>query len=322
MNRLHRFDVLVAWFKEHASISGYRPRTMRVYLFEISFFRRWLESATQIEDIDEVVSGTIRDYAAALFNKKRSAASMHHKLSALKCFFRALYEAHKLYIDPTTDVALPRIGKPLPAGMLTEKETAQVIEHLDAIAAAKVRGVKDAQRVRDRAAFEILYSTGMRRSEILGLRLADINYDEGLITIRDGKGGKGRVVPIGEKSLQAVRHYVDAARPRLATLTSADALLLTHKGLSMGEQTLRTTIIRIMQGAGITHHVKVHAMRHTCATHMLNHGADIRYVQEMLGHASLSSTQVYTHVSIGKLKETHRKYHPRESAECEVRNAE
>jgi integrase/recombinase XerD len=159
----------------------------------------------------------------------------------------------------------------------------------------------------------VFYSAGLRKAELIRLHLDDVNYDDGLIMVRDGKGGKDRVVPVGEKSLEALRRYVRVARPLLVT-GDTPLLFVSIKGDALGEVGVIESVKRTVEAAGVTRKVNPHAIRHCCATHMLNHGADIRYVQEFLGHASLSSTQVYTHVSIGKLKETHRRCHPREQA--------
>jgi integrase/recombinase XerD len=315
MNRLHSFDVLTAWYREYMGVSNYRPRTVRDYSFEISFFRRWLESETDAADVDEITPRILHDYAAALYDRGLCPKTAHHKLAALSSFFKAAYSENKLYGDLSRHIQLPRIGRSLPAGMLTEEETRRIFDYLETITASlSVKDLAGAVVVRDRAVFEVLYSTGMRRGEVTGLKLDDIDYESGLLFVRQGKGGKDRVVPIGEKSLEAVRRYVAEARSLFAAAGS-DYLFVTRWGGRMGDFTIRQTVINVTQGAGIARHVKVHALRHTCATHMLNHGADIRYVQELLGHACLTSTQVYTHVSVNKLKETHRKYHPREQKE-------
>jgi site-specific recombinase XerD len=167
--------------------------------------------------------------------------------------------------------------------------------------------------IRDLALFEILYATGMRLSELIGLTLGDIAGADGTITIHDGKGGKDRVVPIGNKAVGAIGRYCSETRPFLTcSVVVTDRLFLNRWGRPIGQQGIRCIVNKHIRQAGITKHIRVHDVRHTCATHMLNSGADIRYVQELLGHASLSSTQVYTHVSITKLKETHTKHHPRE----------
>jgi len=315
MRRLHRFDVLLAWYREHMTINHYRPRTVRDYQYELSSFRRFLEDETDSDDIDDITPRQLHDFAATLFDRGLGARTIHHKLAAMSSFFKACYSENKLYVDLSRHIQLPRITKNLPTGILTESEMQRIFEYLDsATATLRVKTLTDAVLLRDRAAFDVLYSTGMRKGELRRLSSGDIDYENGLVTIRDGKGGKDRVVPIGEKSLAAIERYISEARPVLAT-AAGDTLFITRRGKPLDDQTLYKTVVNVTKGAGIERHIKVHTIRHTCATHMLNHGADIRYVQELLGHACLTSTQVYTHVSINKLKETHRRHHPREQAE-------
>jgi site-specific recombinase XerD len=314
MNRFHRFDVLAAWYAEHLSIQGYRPRTQADYLFELSFFRRWLEKNTELADIDDLSSGELDAYVASLYDRHLAPGTIHHKCSALLNFLGAIYEENKHYTDLRPHISLPRTGKKLPAMVFSEQETQRVFEYLEeATADLVVRELPHAILLRDHAIMELLYSTGIRLAEVVHLDLCDIDGDGGLVHIRRGKGGKDRVVPIGAVSLGVLQRYIHEARPKFTGRN--DAVFVTRFGSRIGEQTLRHTVKRVMAACGITRRVTVHGMRHTCATHMLNHGADIRYVQELLGHASLSSIQVYTHVSIGKLKETHRKHHPRERGE-------
>lgn len=316
MNRLHHFDVLCAWYREYMSVSNYRPRTISDYAFELSFFRRFLHDKTELPDIDDLTPEILRDYCAYLYDRNVTTTTIHHKLSALISFFGAVYEKKKLYADYRGYINLPRVNKKLPVNMLTEEEIKKVFDYLEAATDnLQIKTVEDAILLRDRAIFEVLYSTGIRRNEIIGLMLGDIDYHAGLVFIRQGKGGKDRVVPIGKTALDVVRRYVTEARSLMAA-KGIEVLFVNRKsGRSLGAYTIRESVMNVAKAAGLSKHVKVHAMRHTCATHLLNNGADIRYVQELLGHTSLSSTQVYTHVSINKLKETHNKYHPREKGE-------
>ncbi len=314
MKRFHRFDIIIAWYGEFISVSNYRPRTVKDYCFELSYFRRWTEKHTPLDDIDDLTGQHLQHYSTWLYDKQLSPTTVHHKLSALTNFFTTLYEHNKLYTDLSRHIHLPRIPKRLPADILTEQEIQKVFTWLEdrANAIGEIR-FYEALHLRNHAVFEVLYSTGMRRSEVLGAQLTDIRYDDGLIYI-EGKGGKNRVAPIGGVSLQAVKRYVRHARHILAKPDS-EYLFVSRRGSKMSNQTIRQIVMDVTRSAGITRHVKVHSIRHSCATHMLNSGADIRYVQELLGHADLSSTQVYTHVSIEKLKQTHAKYHPREKGE-------
>jgi site-specific recombinase XerD len=292
-------------------VNGYRPRTVADYCFELSFFRRFLESETDIEDIDAITHALLHAYAAWLYDRGLAAATLHHKLAVLRSFFTAAYEEKKVYIDLRPTIHLPRISKRLPAHILSEAEIGTLFNYLEQQTDTRmVRSVTDAVVLRNRAMVEVLYSTGIRRSELLQLRLADIDYSTGVVFINQGKGGKDRVVPIGNTALSAVQRYVSEGRPLLA-VAAGDVLFVTRRGRMLSNDAIRQVILKVCRAAGLEKQVRVRSMRHSCATHMLDHGADIRYVQELLGHASLSSTQIYTHVSINKLKETHAKYHPR-----------
>jgi site-specific recombinase XerD len=197
---------------------------------------------------------------------------------------------------------------------MSEEDTARIFDWLEETAARlKPTRPTEAVKVRDHAIFEVFYSAGLRKSELICLQLDDISYDDGVIMVREGKGGKDRVVPVGTRSLEALRRYVRLARSILVH-GETSLLFLSIKGCALGEVGVIESVKRTAKAAGITRNISPYAVRHTCATHMLNRGADIRYVQEFLGHESLSTTQVYTHVSIDKLKETHRNCHPREQS--------
>lgn len=314
MNKLHRFDVLTAWYEEHLTVRGYRPRTVEDYLRELSLFRHWLTTATTTEDIDEIAAKTLHGYTSSLFDRGLSTAGISRKLAALKSFFRALYDEGKMYVDLRQYLHQPRVVRKLPAHILTEQEVRTALEwaqhHTPAV---PITDIKAARALRDHAVFEIAYGSGLRRSEIIALDLADINYTGRLVHIHQGKGGKSRVVPLGRMGVNTVRRYVAHARPVLHPKSTH--LFLTCRGKPLDTHTVRTCIQQLLRSAGIHRPTTLHGLRHACATHMLNHGADIRYVQELLGHADLSTTQVYTHVSIRKLKQTHAKHHPREQAD-------
>lgn len=310
--RLHRFTVLVAWYAEYLTINSYRPRTIKDYTYELSFFRRWLVENTDLDDIDDLAPPHLHDFAASLYNRSLATTSIHHKLAVVSTFLGALYDNKKLYTDLRGNVHLPRLPRRLPKDIMTEEEITKIFERLqEQVDRLDPSRPRQAVRIRDHAIFEVLYSSGLRKAELIHLCLDDVNYDDGLIVVREGKGGKDRVVPIGKKGLDAIRHYIRVARPTLVR-RNTPYLFVSISGRYMDENAVLDSVKRTVMAAGIGRKVYAHAVRHCCATHMLNHGADIRYVQEFLGHACLASTQVYTHVSIGRLKETHRRFHPRE----------
>jgi site-specific recombinase XerD len=316
MNRFHRYELLAAWFKEYLTIKNYLPRTIKDYTYELTRFERFLKTETDINDLDDLQADYIKAYMSWLYQHQAAPRSIHNRLAALKCFFRTLYTEQKLYIDLSNVVHMPRVGKTLPTNILTEEESKKVFDYLESRTLYEVHSLDQAIIVRDRLVLELLYATGLRKGELLNITLGDCNLSDGLLTIHKGKGNKDRVVPLGKYAVAALENYIRIARPFLAHIYTADHLLLNKMGkpLSNGGA-IESAIKKALSGAGISKHIRVHDMRHTCATHMLNHGADIRYVQELLGHSCLSSTQVYTHVSIKKLQETHHKFHPRERGE-------
>lgn len=310
-NRFHRYTILCTWHEEHLNMKNYRPRTIEDYMRELFLFRCWLENVTDVEDIDEITGETLYGYTAYLYDRALASSSIGRKVAALKTFFGALYDENKLYVDLRKHLHYPRVVKRLPSNILTEKEIQTVLKYLEDITASlSITDAANALLLRNHAVFEVAYGAGLRRAEIIGLELDSINYQEHLLSIHDGKGGKSRVLPLGKKGLSIVRRYVTEARPYLRP--HCNNVFISCRGNPFDPQTVRTCVQKVIQDAGIEKPTTLHGLRHACATHMLNNGADIRYVQELLGHADLGTTQVYTHISIGKLKETHNKYHPRE----------
>jgi integrase/recombinase XerD len=196
------------------------------------------------------------------------------------------------------------------SGLLTEEEVNRIFDYYTGVPICR-RPREDAHFFRDHAILEVLYGCGLRNGEMEKLSVEDISFDNGTVTVRDGKGGHGRLVPIGEAGLQALRRYLHTARPKL-NVHNKPELFLNRFGYPMGEAGFLYIVKEAAKKAGINKRITVHGFRHSCATHMLNKGADIRYVQELLGHKSLNTTQHYTHLSIKDLKEAHHKYHPRE----------
>lgn len=204
--------------------------------------------------------------------------------------------------NPASELELPRPEKRL-------HEEALAISQINAV--LNVPDVADPLGIRDRAMLEVFYSTGIRRSELVNLEITDINHERGTLRVRQGKGKKDRVVPIGQGALEWVARYLDEARPRLALGTSA-TLFLTSYGEGFNPDTLSQMVSRFIKKAEIGRPGSCHLIRHTCATHMLEGGADIRYIQQLLGHEKLDTTAIYTETSITQLKEIHAKTHPAE----------
>jgi len=308
--RLHKFDVMVFWYEEYLQLNNYRPRTIKDYAHELSFFRRFLEEETQVKDIDEITRETLDHYQAFLHGRKINTVTLGNKLSVVCFFFRRLYEENKLYHNPAEHIILPKRTRKLVSGLLTEEEVRRIFDYY----ARPPKFTHEQDRyhfLRDRCILEVLYGCGLRKGEMARLIVDDIDFDGGIIIVREGKGGHDRLVPIGEAGLTALCEYLHAARPKM-NIHNRQEIFLNRFGHPMGEAGFLYIVKEAAKRASISKRITVHGFRHSCATHMLNKGADIRYVQELLGHKSLNTTQRYTHLSIRELKEAHHKYHPRE----------
>jgi integrase/recombinase XerD len=227
------------------------------------------------------------------------------RLGVLRTFGRWIVREGLLAADPVASLVLPHVGQPLPKAWLTaaQVETIMALPRLD--------GRRCAPGLRDRAILETLYSTGLRRMELARLTVPDVDFAGGSVCVRQGKGRKDRIVPIGKRALSWIAKYIAEARSKLARLgDEAGSLFVTEQGAPLTVRYLTAMVTRYVTRAGFAKAGSCHLFRHTCATLMLDHGADIRHVQEQLGHACLQTTQIYTHVSIQKLKEVHAATHP------------
>jgi integrase/recombinase XerD len=221
------------------------------------------------------------------------------RLGALKDWFRWLTKRDVLMHNPASELEMPRQEKRLPGASLTPSQLAALMA---------VPNVADPLGLRDRAMLETLYSTGMRRSEVCHLELTDYSAERRTIHIRKGKGKKDRMVPVGEQAIFWIEKYLTHARPRLCLDTRTQAVFLTGYGGPFNPDVLSRYVSKWMDQAGLTG--SCHTLRHTCATHMLDGGADIRYIQQLLGHESLETTAIYTDVSIRQLQDVHARCHP------------
>jgi integrase/recombinase XerD len=221
-------------------------------------------------------------------------------LSSMKRFYQFALRQGRVTADPTLNIEAPKRVRRLPRS-LTEKD-------VEALLAAPE--VETPLGLRDRAMLEILYASGLRVSELVGLKSAQLSHDMGVMRIM-GKGSKERLVPVGEEALLWVRSYLQEARPELLAGRVSDALFVTTRAKPMTRQAFWQNIKRYATRAGISTSISPHTLRHAFATHLLNHGADLRVVQMLLGHADISTTQIYTHVARERLKQLHAKHHPR-----------
>jgi integrase/recombinase XerD len=272
--------------------------TLAAYRRDLVDLGQWLGGGRRLV---EVARSDLLEYLSHRFEQGYGARSTARQLSCLRGFYRWLLEQDLLQADPTLDLSAPRTGRSLP-GVITEEE-------VEALLAAPDLGT--AIGVRDRAMLETLYACGLRVSELVGLRLGQVNLRQGVVRIL-GKGSKERLVPLGEEALSWIRRWVAEGRPALlAGDRSNDVLFPSQRGRVMTRQTFWHRIRTHAAAAGITKHLSPHTLRHAFATHLLDHGADLRVVQLLLGHADLSTTQIYTHVAQARLRELHAEHHPR-----------
>jgi integrase/recombinase XerD len=223
------------------------------------------------------------------------------RINPVRAFCKWLTRQRLVSSDPATTLSMPRLPRRLPSYVPSETEIERVLAAPD---------VTTPLGLRDRAAMELLYSSAIRRLEMTTLKVTDLRIDRGEVWVRDGKGGKDRVVPVGGRAAHWLRRYLAESRNQLVNNKSGGTLFLTDLGEPFVKNRLGDLVKRYLKRGGIRARGSCHMFRHACATHMLEHGADIRFIQEMLGHSDLSTTQIYTRVSIAKLKEVHARYHP------------
>lgn len=286
-------------------VTGYSADTVRARRIAIRRFIAWC-SERGVTDPREVTKPMIERYQRHLFYYRKSdgspltASSQHQCLTPLKTFFKWLArENHTLY-NAASELQLPKQPKRLPRSILTVAEVEAILMQAEA---------DNAQGLRDRAMLETLYSTGVRRMELPNLKLYDVDLTRQIAFVREGKGKRDRVVPIGKRACLWIDKYLLESRPQLVA-GECEALFVTDYGEGVTAEYLATKVRRYMEFAGIDKPGATHLFRHACATHMLENGADIRFIQAMLGHANLQTTEIYTHVSIDKLQEIHAATHP------------
>lgn len=275
---------------------GLSENTLAAYRADMHKFANWLhENGNALAQVDApLLQKYLGEHAAA-----HAGSSGARALSTLKRFYRHALAAGMVTADPCTPVRAPATGKPLPKTL----SEAQV----EALLAAPN---DDHLGARDRAMLETLYATGLRVSELVNLQINQLDLTAGLCMVT-GKGGKERITPLGEQALDALANYLTHARPALLGGNQSGAVFLTRRARAMTRQAFWQNIRRYASKAGITAPLSPHTLRHAFATHLLNHGADLRSVQLLLGHANVTTTQIYTHVAGERMKLLHRQHHPR-----------
>jgi integrase/recombinase XerD len=281
---------------ERGLSSNYQLSTQR----SLSEFARWCEANHKIDNARQVTLSILSEYLAARKRNGLSAASIKLIVVALKIFFRFLAGKGEVRQNPADALALPRIERYLPE-TLNELQVDQLLESID---------TKVPLGLRDRAIIELLYASGLRISELAQARLENFNAEERILRVT-GKGNKTRLVPVGRKACEALASYLSLERPRLVKRPTGSEIFLSARGARLTTVRIWQIVKKLAQRSGLEANVYPHLLRHSFATHLLSNGADLRIIQEMLGHADISTTQVYTHVDQQRLKSVHRQFHPR-----------
>ncbi len=286
----------LALFFDHLTVErGLSPKTVEAYRSDLLRFFDACRKAPE-----KVGREDVRAFLGRERSEGHSASTAARRLVALRTFYRFLILERKVEGDPTENVDAPRTLKRLPE-YLTPEEVERLLEAPDAGSSTGLR---------NRAMLEVLYATGIRVSELTGLTQERYNPQAGFVLVM-GKGSKERVVPLGEVAQDWVERYRSEARPRLLKNRSSSALFVTARGGPLSRQMVWVLITGYARQAGIAKHMSPHTLRHSFATHLLEHGADLRAVQILLGHADISTTQIYTHVEQERLKRIYRQFHPR-----------
>ncbi|NLE65182.1 MAG: site-specific tyrosine recombinase XerD [Elusimicrobia bacterium] len=279
---------------------GLAKNSLLAYRRDLSAYVRYLEGHCHLKDPSVVRREHVTSYMQQQKKGGLSSSSICRSLAAVRMFHRFLVRENIVVEDPTDLVDTPKLWKRVP-DVLTQAEVEQMIS---------LAGGRDAQAVRDRAMLELFYASGLRVSELAGLSLESVNLQVGFVRCL-GKGSKERIIPVGKGAREALERYLQKARARLLGGRASSALFLSRLGTPLTRQALWKIIKAYAAKAGIKKTIKPHTLRHTFATHLLEHGADLRSVQEMLGHADISTTQIYTHVDRERLRTIHKQFHPR-----------
>ena len=281
------------WLEE-----GLSRNTLESYRRDLAQFAEWLLQHGA-KPLLKAERSDIEDYLG-----RRTPVSKPRSISRLVASLRRLYRfalrEGRIEIDPTLQLGSPKLPRSLPKS-LSEDEVERLLQAPD---------VNELLGLRDRAMLETLYATGLRVSELVSLKISEVSLDMGVVRAT-GKGNKTRLVPLGEEALDWITRYLGEARPGIVNGQLSDAMVVTQRGEGMTRQAFWYLIKRYSTLAGITKHMSPHVLRHAFATHLLNHGADLRVVQMLLGHADISTTQIYTHVARERLKQLHAMHHPR-----------
>jgi integrase/recombinase XerD len=293
-------------YKEQLHARGYATQSVEYKYASLIWFIDWCHERG-IERIEQITRPVLQRYQRHLYyaisrsGKPLSIASQRNRLTAVRTWFKFLMRENLILYNPASELELPKPERRLPKHTLTAGEAEQVLSQPDLDTEAGLR---------DRALLEVLYSTGIRRQEVINLTGPDVNTGAGVLAIRQGKGKRDRFVPVGERALQWIEAYREAVRPQHALPSSPENLFLDETGKALDPHKVSRAVKKYVKQSGIDKVGSCHLFRHTMATLMLENGADLRFIQQMLGHSQVSTTEIYTHVAIHKLKEIHTATHP------------
>ncbi len=304
-------NALVEDFLQHLRHErGQAEHTQRTYAALLNKFVAWAKEQQLNEwstvRFDHLMAFLQHERARALAGEPRnsprrlSSESVYLEIAALRAFYKFAEQEKLLPVNVAENLSLPRRWKRVPKA-LTAREIEKLLEP---------ETPETPQSLCDRAVLELAYASGLRLAELRGVRLEQLHLEAGFVSVI-GKGNKERVVPLGRKAIAAIERYLQAGRPKLVTNRSPATLFLTRRGTPFAQVTLWLRIKQRVRRAGIDRNVTPHMLRHSFATHLLEHGADLRVIQELLGHANISTTEIYTHVAGNRLREVHRRFHPR-----------
>ena len=299
MNQINEEQVRLidAWLDQQWLEKGLSEHSLDNYRRDLRQLALWLQE--QGRELLACQRADLQDYLAHRFSLGLAASSSARQLSAIKSFYRWLKREGRIAEDPALLISRPKTGRPLPK-TLTEADVEALLQAPD---------LGSPLGLRDRAMLEVLYATGLRVTELVTLTLSQVNVRQGLVRVI-GKGDKERLVPLGEEALHWLMRYTREGRPLLLG-NDQELLFPSQRGTCMTRQTFWHRIKQLAQVAGVQKSLSPHTLRHAFATHLLNHGADLRVVQLLLGHSDLSTTQIYTHVAQQRLQDLYQKHHPR-----------
>lgn len=309
---MDKLEILLIKFTEYMKVTNFSDRTLPDYSRNVRHFLDYLRSLG-IGNIAEADRRVLMDYQAKIYletyrGKPIAPATQKTRLTCVKTFYRYLLKHGHILHDPAADLDMPKLPKLLPRNVLTKKEIGELLSKPD---------METPLGQRNRAILEVLYYTGIRASELCRLELKDLDLSRGELRINQGKGRKDRLVPLGEMACDFLEIYIREARPAL-TGSDQPLLFVSKNGNRIRANNLYDMIRGCGQKAGLKRNTTPHSLRHTCATHLLKGKADIRQIQELLGHSSVATTQRYTRVEITDLKKVLKQAHPRERKEIET----